>query len=117
VRLKLDENLPRRLADHLAAAGHTIDTIVDEDLVGAEDEAVLDAAAVAGRVLITLDRGLGERALRTGSHGGVIVLRPPTQSVDDVIATFSSFLRERVLPDLANAVAVVQPSRVRIRRR
>jgi hypothetical protein len=68
-------------------------------------------------VLITWDRGPGERALRTGSHGGVIVLRPPIQSVGDVIATLTPFLTERALADLANAVAVIQPSRVKIRRR
>ena len=117
MRLKLDENLPRHLAEDLAGLDHDVDTVGDENLVGADDGAVLEAATVAGRVLVTLDRGLGDRALRSRGHRGVIVLRPPTQSASDVAATLVAFLAQSAPPDLDGAIAVIQASRMRIRRR
>jgi len=117
VRLKLDENLPRHLAEHLVGLDHDVDTVGDEHLIGADDGAILEAAAAAGRVLVTLDRGLGARALRSRDHRGVIVLRPPTQSATDVASTLVAFLAQPEPPDLDGAIAVVQASRVRIRRR
>ncbi|TME00581.1 MAG: hypothetical protein E6I76_00145 [Chloroflexi bacterium] len=117
MRLKLDENLPRHLAEHLAGEGHDVDTVGDEHLIGADDGAILVAATDAGRVLVTLDRGLGERALRSRGHRGVVVVRPPTQSASDVAATLAVFLAHPEPPDLDGAIAVVQASRMRIRRR
>lgn len=90
---------------------------VDENLVGADDGAALEAATVAGRVLVTLDRGLADRALRSRGHRGVIVLRPPTQSASDVAATPVAFLAQPAPPDLDGAIAVIQASPMRIRRR
>jgi hypothetical protein len=76
LKLKLDSNLPvgaRRVAESL---GHDVDKVVEEDLGGADDSKVLDAARKAGRFLIALDRGLGDvRRYPPGSHLGIAVLR------------------------------------------
>jgi len=45
VRVKLDENIPRSACQVLIAAGHDVDTVVDEDLGGASDPQVVAAAA------------------------------------------------------------------------
>ena len=37
LRFKLDENMPRRAADSLFAAGHDVSTVADEGLVGQPD--------------------------------------------------------------------------------
>jgi hypothetical protein len=78
VRLKLDENLPRHLAEHLAGSDHDVDTVGNENLIGADDGAVLEAATVAGRVLVTLDRGLGDRASPVGSRRSWLSTMPGT---------------------------------------
>jgi predicted nuclease of predicted toxin-antitoxin system len=58
VRLKLDENLPRDLADELARRGHDVDTVLDgEHLGGRKDPVVVQAATDDERLVITLDRG------------------------------------------------------------
>jgi predicted nuclease of predicted toxin-antitoxin system len=84
VRIKLDENLPQSARSALADAGHGTDTTHAEGLDGAVDRDVLAGAAADGRLLITLNRGLGD--IRTyppgsppGSHGGVLVIRLTTR--------------------------------------
>ncbi len=71
MKVKLDENMPRSASQVLIAAGHDVDTVVDENLAGATDPRVVAAAAAVGRLLITLDRGLGDiRTYPPGSHAG-----------------------------------------------
>src|SRR6266511_2485828 len=60
MRLKLDENLPRRVERFLEDAGHDCTTVVEEGLGGAIDSRVVAAAAGEGRMLATLDRGFGD---------------------------------------------------------
>jgi predicted nuclease of predicted toxin-antitoxin system len=74
----------------LIAAGHDVDTVVDEDLAGATDPQVVAAAAAVGRLLITLDRGTGRHpGVPAGSHAGILVLRPSDQSVQTVAAALA----------------------------
>jgi len=40
VKLKLDENLPSELLDHLRSAGHDVMSVGEERLAGAADEVV-----------------------------------------------------------------------------
>jgi predicted nuclease of predicted toxin-antitoxin system len=81
VRIKLDENLPESAVSPLADAGHDTNTAHAEGLEGADDADVLAGASADGRLLITLDRGLGViRAYPPGPHGGVLVIRLNHQS-------------------------------------
>ncbi len=69
MKLKLDENLPRRAAHALQRAGHQVDTVVEEGLAGASDQEVIRATTETGRVLVTLDRGLGDAPGRWRPRG------------------------------------------------
>jgi predicted nuclease of predicted toxin-antitoxin system len=81
VKFKLDENLPVSSVAILTSVGHDVDTVTQEGLVGAPDRDVVAAATAAGRILISLDRGLGDiRAYPPGSHAGIVVLRLTDQS-------------------------------------
>ena len=60
MKFKLDENLPVSSARSLAKSGDDVDTVAAEGLTGAADPDVVAAAAAEERVLITLDRGLGD---------------------------------------------------------
>ena len=80
MKLKLDENLPRDAIDALGSRAVDADTVVEERLAGATDPVVLDAASADGLMLVTLDRGFGDRRrYPPGSHPGIIVLRPVDQ--------------------------------------
>jgi predicted nuclease of predicted toxin-antitoxin system len=91
VRFKLDENLPVELAAELRAMGHDADTVADEGLCGKADPAVVEAATIADRILLTLDNGIAD--VRRERRTGVVLFRP----------------------DSAGPVTVVGPSRIRLR--
>jgi predicted nuclease of predicted toxin-antitoxin system len=81
VKFKLVENLPVSSAAILTSADQNVDIVTDEGLTGAPDHDVVAAATAAGRILISLDRGLGDiRAYPPGSHAGIVVLRLTDQS-------------------------------------
>jgi hypothetical protein len=78
----------------LTRAGHEIDTVVEEGLTGSPDPDVVRAATAAGRLLITLDRGIGDvRTYPPGAHAGILVLRPADQSAASVLARAASCRR------------------------
>jgi predicted nuclease of predicted toxin-antitoxin system len=58
VKFKLDENLPLELVTDLRHLGHDADTVSEENMAGAPDADVLNAAYTAGRILFTLDKGV-----------------------------------------------------------
>jgi predicted nuclease of predicted toxin-antitoxin system len=53
MKFKLDENLPASSSAILANAGHDVDTVADEGLIGAPDQDVVAVATGAGRILIS----------------------------------------------------------------
>jgi len=117
VKLKLDENLPHGLADELTRLGHDVDTVLDEQLGGRKDPVIVQAATDDGRLLLTLDRGIGDiRSYPPGSHAGVVVLRPASQDPASLFELLDRLLHTHNLDDFIRCVAIVEPTRARIRR-
>jgi predicted nuclease of predicted toxin-antitoxin system len=76
MRIKLDENLPAKLAPLLGALGHNVDTIPEEQLQGCGDPVIWQAAQDAGRFLVTQDLDFSDiRQFRPGTHHGILLLR------------------------------------------
>jgi predicted nuclease of predicted toxin-antitoxin system len=116
VKFKLDENLDVSSSAILTSAGHDVDTVIQEGLIGAPDQDVVAAAAAAGRILISLDRGLGNiRAYPPGSHAGIVVLRLSDQSAAAAVKAVSDLATLTNPDSLARAVAVLQRGLLRIR--
>jgi predicted nuclease of predicted toxin-antitoxin system len=116
VKFKLDENLPTSSTTILTSVGHDVDTATDEGLIGAPDPDVVAAATAAGRILISLDRGLGDiRAYPPGSHAGIVVLRLTDQSAAASTKAISDLATLTNPESLAGAVAVLQRGLLRIR--
>ena len=77
MRIKLDENLPRRLKGTLASLQHDVVRVEDEHLLAQPDTVVAADARKENRVLFTLDVEFGDlRKHPPGSHPGVILFRP-----------------------------------------
>lgn len=117
MRLKLDENLPHDLAMALRRHGHDVHTVVEEHLAGESDPVVVAAATDEDRMLLTLDRGIGDlRRYPPGSHAGILVLRPVAQDPDSILALIRRLMRTQPLDNFRGCVVVVEPQKVRIRR-
>ena len=115
--VKLDENLPASSAAVLARAGHDVDTVTAEGLTGAPDRDVVVAATAEGRILISLDVGMGDiRAYPPGSHAGIVVLRVPDQSAATVTEAINDLAGLAEPASLTGAIAILQRGLLRIRR-
>jgi len=76
VKIKLDENLPRRLVKSLGRIGHDADTVPQEGLAGSDDSSVWIAAQQSGRFFVTQDLDFSDiRKFRPGSHHGLLLIR------------------------------------------
>jgi hypothetical protein len=71
VKFKLNENLPVELAAELRAMGHA--TVAGEGLCGEMGLAVVEAASMADRILLTLDKRIAD--VRSQRRGGVVLSR------------------------------------------
>jgi predicted nuclease of predicted toxin-antitoxin system len=93
--------------------GHDSDTVADEGLCGEADPAIVEAASIADRILLTLDKGIAD--VRSQRRTGVVLFRPDTAGRRAVL----SFVRERISRiasmDLTGRVTVVGPTRIRLR--
>lgn len=117
MKLKLDENLPRDLTTDLSSRGHDIDTVLDEQLGGEDDPVVVRTANREGRMVFTLDRGVGDvRRYPPGSHPGIMVLRPRSQDPESLLHLVDRFFQHHDLGQLRGCIVIVEPQRVRIRR-
>jgi predicted nuclease of predicted toxin-antitoxin system len=95
MKIKLDENLPRDLANSLGVLGHDVRTVHDEGLIGCSDRDVWQAAQGESRFLITQDLDFSDsRIFAPGSHNGVlhIRLRSPSREnlIDRIVELFQS---------------------------
>jgi predicted nuclease of predicted toxin-antitoxin system len=76
MKIKLDENLPLRLADLLRDLGHDVQTVHEERLVGQNDTEIWEAAQKESRFLITQDLDFSDsRKFVPGSHHGILLVR------------------------------------------
>jgi len=117
VKIKVDENVPKRVMPVLGSHGHNAVTVAEEGLTGSDDEAVSRAAGREGRMLLTLDRGFADiRRYPPGQHPGMLVVRLNDQRPSLVETTLRALLTEYDLDDMAGCIIIAQPGLVRIRR-
>jgi predicted nuclease of predicted toxin-antitoxin system len=77
LKLKLDENLGRRLAQLFQAAGHDAATVPGQQLAGTADFELIQRCRHEERAIITLDLDFGNPLLfRPSEYRGIAVLRP-----------------------------------------
>lgn len=116
-RVKLDEDLPRQIADMVAARGHDATTVVGQGWQGASDAVLWPRVQDERRLLITADKGFADlRRHPPGSHAGVILLRAQEESRRAYLELAAIVLERLKLDDIAGAIVVVTHRGVRIRR-
>jgi predicted nuclease of predicted toxin-antitoxin system len=91
--------------------------LAEKGLVGEPDDVVARAAASENRMLVTLDKDLGDlRSYPPGTHPGIIMVRLSDQSAPRVTTVLRHLLQAFDLADLTGCLTVVEDNRVRIRR-
>ena len=117
MKLKLDENLSDQLKTILATLGHDAHTVGDEGLIGRPDADVAAAALAEGRMLFTLDLDFADiRRFPPGTHPGIVLFRPGSFGPLEITRFVAEFARTCDLSTFAGCLAVVEPTRVRVRR-
>ncbi len=116
MRFKIDENLPSELLDDLREAGHDAETVPDEGIAGAPDQVVLERVRSEGRVLLTMDKGIGDvRIYPPRDYAGIILFRLRTSGRSAVLASIRRQLPTILGIELAHHLLVVTDHSVRIR--
>ena len=116
-RVKIDEDLPRQIADLAGARGHDAATVVGQGWQGADDEDLWPRVQSERRWLITADKGFADlRRHPPGSHAGVILLRSQEENRRAYLELAAIALERLKLDEIAGAVVVVTYRGVRIRR-
>ena len=115
-RFKLDENVARDAEALLRDAGHDVHSVFDEHLVGGPDARLLDVCRNEKRILITFDLDFADiRLYSPSSHAGVWVLRPPTHSIENTLASLRGALALLTTEAAERRLWIVEHDRVRIR--
>jgi len=117
VRLKLDENLGASVAEYLRKHDHDVSTVPEEELCGADDQAVFAAAAEEQRTLLTLDLDFSNPIRFPPNQAfGVIVIRVSRPNYPLILKVLGDALPhfEKEAPN--GAIWIVEVGRIRVHR-
>ena len=117
MKIKLDECLDARLAEILKRAGHEVNTVREQKLLGISDEGLYERCIAEGYVLVTLDKDFSN-VLRYPPEPtpGIVVLRGPNDLFPTMRMLMETFASALVYPQyrLRGRLWIVEPGRLRI---
>ncbi len=116
MKFKIDENLPKEIAEDLRAAGHDADTVHEQGMTGAADSVVLARVQTEARTILTLDKGIADvRAYPPDQFAGIILFRPHTTARDTTLAFVRQQLPTLLQQNLSGHLFVVSETGIRKR--
>ena len=117
MKVKLDENLPARLARILAQLGHETDTVPQEGLAGRRDDEIWAAAQAAESFLITQDLDFADlRRFAPVTHHGLLLLRLRAPGREALFRRIHALFQTEPVETWKRAFVVVTDHKVRVRR-
>lgn len=117
MRIKLDENLPERLASLLAELGHDVDTVPAERIAGEDDDTIWQATQAAQRFLVTQDLDFSDpRKFVPGTHRGLLLVRLPQPGRTALFERIAELFRSEDVESWVGCLVTATPRKVRIRR-
>lgn len=115
MKIKLDENLPLRLAGLLRGHGHDVCTVYDEHLIGHEDSAIWEAAQTESRFLVTQDLDFSDvRKFVPGSHHGILLVRLRAPNRRNLVSRLLELFREEGVERWAGCFVVATERKIRV---
>ena len=117
MKVKLDENLPNELVELLTAAGHDVQTVAAEELVGRDDAVVFGFAVREDRLLVTQDLDFSDiRQFKPGSHPGIVLVRLRDPSRRHLLERIRQVLASEPIESWSRCFVVVTDRKLRVRR-
>jgi predicted nuclease of predicted toxin-antitoxin system len=117
MRLKLDENLPYRLADHLKQMGHDVDTVFTDNINGKPDAVIWDAAQQTGRFLITQDLDFSNiHRFSPGTHAGVLIVRLRDPGRENIFRRLLAIFQTEDVESWKHCFVVITDRKLRVQR-
>jgi predicted nuclease of predicted toxin-antitoxin system len=115
MKIKLDENLPLRLAILLKDLGHDTHTLHDESLVGHPDSNLWEATQKESRFLITQDLDFSDlRQFAPGSHHGILLVRLRSPSRSDLVERIEQLFQKENVSEWARCFVVATERKIRV---
>jgi predicted nuclease of predicted toxin-antitoxin system len=117
MKIKLDENLPFRVAALLKELGHDVHTAYEERLVGHPDTEIWGAAQRESRFLITQDLDFSDlRQFAPGSHHGILLVRLRSPNQRNLTARIRELFQQENVSDWAGCFVVATERKTRVLR-
>ncbi len=117
MKIKLDENLPHRLATLLKDLGHDVHTVYDERLIGRVDGEIWEATRKESRFLITQDLDFSDsRQFTPGSHPGILLVRLRSPNRKDLIRRIEELFQKESIREWAGCFVVATERKTRVLR-
>lgn len=117
MKVKLDENIPVRLARELSSLGHDVDTVASEGLKGRPDGDVWSAARREERFLITQDLDFSDvRLFKPGTHPGLLLVRLREPGANVLVSRIQAVAQVEGLDSFARCFVVLTDRKLRVKR-
>jgi predicted nuclease of predicted toxin-antitoxin system len=115
MKIKLDENLPLRLARLLKNLGHDVHTTRDEGLSGHADRDIWVRAQEESRFLITQDLDFSDsRQFAPGTHCGILLVRLRSPSRINLIDRVGTLFENENIADWNTCFVVATERKLRV---
>ena len=116
MKIKLDENLGRRVFELFRSAGHDTSSVPSQNVCGATDTEIIQLCRKEERTLVTLDLDFGNPLLfRPSEYCGIAILRPSkplsSRHLEDLCRTLLEALAGE---DVYAKLWIVETGRVRV---
>ena len=115
MRIKLDENLPLRLATSVKNLNHDVHTAQGEGLTGHPDREIWETAQREARFLITQDLDFSDsREFTPGSHHGILLIRLRSPNRRDLIVRVEGLFQNESVNDWLGCFVVATERKLRV---
>lgn len=116
MKLKIDENLPKEMCAAFRQSGFDATTVDEEDMTGADDQAIHAVCQRERRVFVTLDLGFANiQSYPPAGSAGVVVLRLKEQSRATALAVIRPLIALLAEERIEGRLWIVDHHRIRIR--
>ena len=117
MKIKIDEDLPKAVAEMVRKQILDTLTVVEERLSGTLDPDLWKIIQEEKRFFITGDKAFANiRRYPPGTHSRVLLLRPEEEGIPQLKVLIDEVLKLGMFEKLSGCIGVATPGRLRIRR-